>query len=174
MHENTPPPGELPGASYRLMTTNAEAVAAIDEVVAASAHELRVFDSTPGTLRERGFGAAARIESLRAMLLASRGHCLRIVLHDVRAIELELPRLLNLLAAHSGQIQIHRTTGQARDAHDALIIADDCHFWRRLHMDQSRSVLTLHDATGTRPILERFEDIWERSELAVSGSMLGL
>ncbi len=174
MDETTQANGEVPTGSYRLMTSDAEAVVAIEQVVAAAAREIRLFDATPRTLRARGFGSPSRIETLRTKLLAGRGHRLRVVLHDTRAIETELPRLIALLTAFSGQIQIHRTIGQAREARDALIIADDRHFWRKLHIDQPRSVITLDDATGARPIHERFEEIWEKSELAVSGSMLGL
>lgn len=166
--------GNPPAPVYRLMASNAEAVAAQESVIVAAQRELRVFDINPRTLHDRGFGNPARIEVLRKLLLASRGHRMRIALHDATAIEGELPRLMDLLTRFSGQIQIHRTLGQAAEARDPMIIADDEHFWRRLHIDQPRSVLTLNNAPDTRPFLERFEEIWEKSELAVSGSTLGL
>ena len=165
---------EMPVKTYRLMESNGDALSAIEWVVHAAQRELRVFDSTPRTLCDRGFGSLSRIEALRTLLLANRRHQLRIVLHEVRAIENELPRLVDLLTRFSGQIQVHRTTGQAIEARDPMIIADDCHFWRKLHIDQPRSVITLHDAAGTRPFVERFEEIWETSEVAASGTTIGL
>jgi len=168
------PAGELPERMYRLMASNADAVDAIEQVINAARRELRVFDASPRTLRDRGFGSPLRIETLRTLLLANRGHRLRVVLHQTKAIENELPRLVDLLTRFSGQIQIHRTVDQATEARDPMIIGDDSHFWRRLHVDQPRSVMTLHDAAATRPLFERFEEIWDKSELAVSGSMLGL
>jgi len=168
------PADESPTKIYRLMKSNADAIAAIEQVVNAAQRELRIFDATPRTLHDRGFGSPARTEALRTLLLANRGHRLRIVLHDIRAIENELPRLVNLLTGFAGQIQVHRTVDQATEARDALIIADDSHFWRKLHIDQPRSVITLNDATDTRPLAERFEEIWDKSEPAVSGSRLGL
>ncbi len=165
---------DSPAKIYRLMDNNADSAGAIEQVVSAARRELRVFDATARTLRDRGFGSPSRIELIRALLLASRGHRLRIVLHDVKAIEIELPRLLALLTPFSGQIEVHRTLDQATEARDPMIIADDSHFWRKPHADQPRSVLTLHDAVGTRPFLERFEEIWEKSELAASGTTLGL
>ena len=170
----TPANEDMPAPVYKLMETNAEAVEAQELVVNAAQRELRIFDVNARTLSDRGFGSPARIEMLRTLLLAARGHRMRIALHDVTAIENQLPRLLDLLTRFSGQIQIHRTLGQAAEARDPMIIADDEHFWRKLHIDQPRSVLTLHNSADTRPFLERFEEIWEKSELAVSGSTLGL
>ena len=167
---NISPPEKI----YRLMETRAEARAAINEVLALAAREIRIFDADPKLLKEREFGQPARVETLRKMLLASRDHNLRIVLHDTRSIESEVPRLVALLTQFSGQIQIHRTLGQAAEAHDPMVIADDAHFWHKLHIDHPRSVVTLHSAVDTRPFLQRFEEIWDQSELAVTGSNLGL
>ena len=99
---------------------------------------------------------------------------MRIVLHDTRGIENELPRLINLLTQFSGQIQVHRTIQQAAEARDPMVIADDAHFWRKPHIEHPRSVLTQNSPADTRPFIERYEQIWEKSELAVSGSTLGL
>lgn len=168
------PSGESSAKIYRLMDSNADAAGAIEQVVKAAQRGLCVFDATPRTLRDRGFDQPPRIDTLRALLMTNRAHRLRVVLHDVKAIENELPRLVDLLTRFSGQIQVHRTLGQATEARDPMIIADDSHFWRKLHLDQPRSVITLHSAADTRPFIERFEEIWDKSELAVSGSTLGL
>ena len=174
MSEESLPSDVAPVRIYRLMESNADAAGAIEQVVNAAQRELRIFDATARTLHDRGFGGPPRIEALRALLLANRGHRVRIVLHDIKAIENELPRLVDLLTRFSGQVQVHRTLGQATEARDPMIIADGSHFWRKPHVDQPRSVITLHDAADTRPFLERFEEIWDKSELAVSGTTLGL
>ena len=163
-----------PEKSYRLMESRSEARIAIGEVLDLASREIRVFDADPATLKDYEIGQSARIELLRRFLLASRDHRLRIALHDTRGIESALPRLIALLTQFSGQVQIHRTLGQAAEARDAMVIADDAHYWRKLHVDHPRSVVTLHSAGDTRPFLERFEEIWEQSELAVTGSNLGL
>ena len=173
MHETDSP--SLPAEKiYRLMETRREARDAIGEVVDQVRSDLRIFDADPQALKDHAFGDPARIESLRKFLLASRDHSLRIALHNTRGIESELPRLVALLTSFSGQIHIHRTLGQAAEARDAMVIADDAHFWRKLHVDHPRSVITLHSAVDTRPFLERFEEIWDQTELAVTGSSLGL
>jgi hypothetical protein len=159
---------------YRLMDTRREARVAVAEVLHQATHEIRMFDADPSSLKDRDIGHPTVIEALRQFLLGSRDHKLRIALHSTRSIEVELPRLMALLTQFSGQVQIHRTVGQAVEAKDPMVIADDQHFWRKLHVDHPRSVVTLNSAVDARPFIERFEEIWDQSELAVSGSNLGL
>lgn len=159
---------------HRVMESAAEASEAIGEVIAQASQTLRVFDETPRRLRERDFGSPARIEALRQFLHAGRNRKLMVALHETAGIESELPRLVTLLGNYSGQVAIHRTLDAAREAHDPMVIADGAHFWHKLHIDHPRSVLTLHNAVDTQPILGRFEEIWSLTELGVSGSSLGL
>lgn len=163
-----------PKIIYQIMESNAEALLAIDQVVANATRELRIFDAQPTTLRERDFGRPARIEVLKTLLLKNRVSRIRIALHETTAIESELPRLLMLMQLHSTQVQIHRTVGQAREAKDAMIIADNAHFWRKPYFQNQRSVLTLHDANSTQPFIDRFEEIWEGTELVAVGGASGL
>lgn len=167
---------DQPGADavYRMMESKAEAGSAIDAVLACASSEIRIFDTSPVALRERDFGRPARIEMLKRMLLADRHNRLRIVLHEIQAIESELPRLVSLLGLLPAQILIHRSTAAAREARDVMVIADDAHFWRKPYFEHPRSILTLHDATATQPFAERFEEIWQNSELAVGGGTAGL
>lgn len=159
---------------YRIMESNAEALTAIGQVVDAARRELRIFDANPRTLHDRGFGAPARIEMLRKLLLADRANQLRIALHDTAGIESELPRLVALLGNFSSQVRIHRTLGEAAEARDVMIVADDLHCWRKPHIDHPRSIVAMESAADARQFLERFEEIWEKSEPAVSSSTLGL
>ncbi len=165
-----------PGADtiYRIIDGKTEAASAVEELLACARSELRIFDTTPAALRDRDFGRPTRIEQLRQMLIANRNHRVRIVLHETGGIESELPRLLKLLALLSAQIQIHRTTASARDARDVMVIADDAHFWRKPHFEHPRSILTLHDPAAAQPFIDRFEEIWQNSEPAVSGDTAGL
>lgn len=167
---------EKPGTDtvYRLMDSKAEAVAAVAEVLACARSEICLFDTAPAAMRDREFGRPARIEQLRQLLLANRQNRLRIVLHDTHAIESELPRLVSLQLLLPSQIRIHRTTGAAREARDVMIIADDAHFWRKPYFDHPRSILTLRDPIATQAFIDRFEEIWENSEPAVSGGVAGL
>ncbi len=164
----------LPEPVYRLMESNADALSAIENVIATAAREIRIFDVRPATLRERDFGRPGRIEVLKTLLLKNRASRIRIALHDTTAMESELPRLLMLMQLHSSQVEIHRTVGQAREAKDVMLIADDAHFWRKPYFEHPRSVSSLHDPNATKPLIDRFEEIWESTELSSVGGAAGL
>ncbi|MBL8511439.1 MAG: hypothetical protein JNM52_07320 [Betaproteobacteria bacterium] len=163
-----------PDAVYRLMESQVDANAAIATVLQLAQRELCLFDISPASLADRQLGRPTPIDILKKLLHADRQNRIRVVLHETQGIESELPRLVALLGLHSAQLQIHRAVGAAREAKDPLLIADDAHFWHKLHVDHPHSVVTLHNATETRPLKERFEQIWEDSEPAVSSSTLGL
>jgi hypothetical protein len=159
---------------YRLMETVADARVAMAQVLAAATRTLRVFDVNPATLRDREFGLAVNVDLIRAMLLADREHRLHIVLHETKGIEGELPRVIALLRQFSAQISIHRTVGAARNAQDVMAIADDHAIWRKPVANHPRSVFESGDALAIKPYFDRYEEIWESSEHAVSDGALGL
>lgn len=160
-----------PKASYRQIEGNEQSRAAIDEVIAEAQKLLSIFDFT---LDQRGYGNPARIEKLRHFLLAGRAHRIRIALHEPELLERHEPRLINLLRQFPAAIAIHRTVGQARIATDPFIVADDHSVWHLLHHEQHRAVVALHSPQDASPLRDRFEEIWELTEPAVSSSTLGL
>ena len=159
---------------YRMMESAVDARAALGEVITAATRDLCVFDVKPTTLRDREFGGLDHVELIRAMLLAGRQHRVRIALHETTGIEGELPRVVALLRQFAGQLQIHRTVGIARDAQDVMVIADDHTIWRKPVATHTRSVFEGDDSIAVLPYLERFEEIWQSSERAVSDGALGL
>jgi len=158
--------------TYRILSGHAEAQEAIDNVIGRAGHILRAFDHDD--LGGRGFNGVARDATLRKFLMADRINEMRIVLHETGRLERDCPRLLNLLREHPVAIKIHRATGVALQANDPFIIADDAHFWHQLHYQHPRSVLSLDSTIDAKPMLERFEEIWLSSEVAVSASTIGL
>jgi hypothetical protein len=132
---------------------------------------LAIFDYT---LQHRGFMDPVRIEKVRRFLAAGRAHRLRIALHEPELLERNEPRLIALLRQMPASIAIHRTVGQARNATDPFVLADDHSAWHLLHHDQPRAVVALHSPADASPLRERFEEIWELSEPAVGSSTLGL
>jgi hypothetical protein len=160
-----------PKASYRQIEGVAESRAAIDEVIGAAQRNLCIFDYTLGN---RGFADAARIERMRRFLLAGRAHRLRIALHEPEVLERHEPRLITLLRQFPNSIAIHRTLGQARNATDPFVLADDHSVWHQLHHDRARAIVALHSPPDAAPLRDRFEEIWELSEPAVGSSTTGL
>ena len=157
--------------NYKIVSGLAESLEAIDAVIGAAERTLRIFDAT---LSNRGFNAPARAERLREFLVAGRAHRLLIALHDTSLLERENPRLLTLLRQFPMSIEIHRTVGEARNARHAFVVADDHSLWRQVHVEQPRAVVALHSPPDALPIAQRFDEIWELSEPAVSATTLGL
>jgi hypothetical protein len=164
-HESAPKP------SYRLISGTAESQGAIDEVLAAAQRSICIFDIS---LSNRGFNAPQRAERLREFLVRGRTHRLRIALHETDLLERECPRLLILLRQFPMSIEIHRTLGQAREALDPFVVGDDHSVWHQLHYEQPRAIVALHSPADTMPIAQRFAEIWDLSEPAVSATTLGL
>jgi hypothetical protein len=160
-----------PKPSYRPISGIAESQAAIDEVIGAAQRTLRVFDIS---LSNRGFNAPGRAEKLRQFLVAGRAHRLYIALHETDLLERESPRLLQLLRQFPMSIEIHRTLGHARNAMDPFVVADDHSVWHQLHHEQPRAIVALHSPADATPIMQRFDEIWELTEPAVSATTLGL
>jgi hypothetical protein len=158
-------------SSYRQVTGIAESLQAIDQVVAAAQRTLRIFDIS---LSNRGFNSPARADALREFLVRGRSHRILIALHETNLLERDNARLLTLLRQFPMSIEIHRTVAQARNAMDPFIVADDHSVWHQLHYEQHRAVVALHSPVDAMPIAQRFDEIWDLSEPAVSATTLGL
>lgn len=157
--------------SYRAISGIGESLAAIAEVIASAQSTIRVFDIS---LSNRGFNSPALTETLRQFFVAGRSHRLLIALHSTELLERESPRLLNLLRQYPMSIEIHRTLAQARNAMDPFVVADDRGVWHQLHASQPRAIVALDSPSDATPIAQRFDEIWELSEPAVSAQQLGL
>jgi len=157
--------------SYRQIMGIAESLEAIDEVIAVAERTLRIFDVS---LSNRGFNSPARAAALREFLVRGRSHRILVALHETDLLERENPRLLTLLRQFPMSIEIHRTLAQARNANDPFVLADDHSVWHQLHHEQPRAVAALHSPADALPISQRFDEIWELSEPAVSATTLGL
>ena len=160
-----------PTPVYRPVFGIADSLAAIDEVIASAQRVIKVFDVS---LSNRGFNTPARAEMLRQFLVAGRTHRLLVALHETELLERENARLLALLRQFPMSIEIHRTVAQARTASDPFVVADDHSVWHQLHFDQPRAIVALHSPADALPIAQRFDEIWELSEPAVSATRLGL
>ena len=157
--------------SRLLIQTRAEYVAALDALLPMARRSIQVFDPD---LALPAFGDIARIEALRAFLRADRDNRLQIALHGIETMQRNMPRLLQLLRDFPDAIAIYRTEGEARRAQDCFVLVDARHFVRRPVAEQARGVYAVEEASEGRQLQERFEQIWEVSEPAVSPTQLGL
>jgi hypothetical protein len=166
---DTPETDRRPG--YRIISGGVESLAAIEEVVNAAQRTLRVFDFT---LSNRGFNSPGLAGKLRDFIVAGRAHRLLIALHEPEALARDCPRLLTLLRQFPMSIEIHRTVGEARNANDPFVLADDHSVWHQLQHDQPRAIVALQSPPDALPIAQRFAEIWDLSEPGVSATTLGL
>ncbi|HUH93654.1 MAG TPA: hypothetical protein VL742_11035 [Casimicrobiaceae bacterium] len=162
---NTPAPRTV------TLTTIAEQIAAIDELIGLAQRRIRVFDRD---LSETGWNDAERMARLGAFLRGLRGRRLDIIVHDTGYLERSCARLVALLRAHSDAVTIYRTGPEARHASDPLVIVDDAHYLHRYHFEQPRATMAVHHPERTRPLAMRYEEIWATGEPGVNATVLGL
>jgi hypothetical protein len=153
------------------LTTIAEQIGAIDELVALARHRIRVFDQDLG---QTGWNQPARVDRLGAFLRGVRGRHLDIIVHDTTYLETACPRMLKLLRGYSYAVTIYRTGTEARNATDPLLIVDDRHYLHRFHYDQPRAAMGIEQPEQTRPLASRFDEIWATGEPGINATLLGL
>ena len=143
---------------------------AIDRLIGMALGRIRIFDRTLG----RSFNASARNDALHRFLLADASNRIEIVVHDADRMRADCPRLVNLQRHFAHALSIHRTLSIARGVYDAFCLIDGSHYARRFHFDSLRGVLALNDPDGTSILVQRFAEIREASQPAVTGTTLGL
>lgn len=148
----------------------AELDSSITAVVAAARRRLLVFDRSLG----RTWDGAARIDALKAFCLANARNECRVVVHDVAALRRDCPRFIALATRFAHVISLRETREEARHARDSLVVADDCHHVHRFHEDHARAAFALNDPESTVALIGRFQEIWDASDPASTGSTLGL
>lgn len=169
-HSASPP--DSPDAPREvLLTTLADQVRAIDDLIALAITRIQVFDRD---LSDHGWHRDDRVECLAHFLRSGPARRLDIIVHDTRWIEASAPRLLNLLRQYLHAMQIWRTGNEARSAMDPLVIVDSRHFLHRFHVDQPRAALAVSQPVGAKPLVARFEEIWATGEPGITGTVLGL
>jgi hypothetical protein len=144
--------------------------AAVDKLIGTALGRIRIFDRQ----LDRSHNAAARTDALRRFLLADKANRVAIVVHDATRIRLDCPRLVGLQRHFAHALSIHRTQSIARRVYDPFCVVDGSHYARRFHFDNPRGILVLNDADGAGLLVQRFEEIWEVSQPAVTGTTLGL
>jgi hypothetical protein len=83
-------------------------------------------------------------------------------------------RLSMLLLRHAHAMKVYRTGNAARAAMNPLLIVDDTHFVHRYHVGRTGGTLSIGDPERAKPLVDRFDEIWETGEPGVTGTVLGL
>jgi hypothetical protein len=162
--------GNLPNAEYRRFESFREYDEIVDRMIPLTQSIIRVFDKAPG----RAWNSTARIELLRQFLLANRANRLLILLHDIRPLATECPRLISLAQYFTHACVIRETLRAAKQASDPFVIFDGSHYVHRFHYDHMRAAQGSHDAAGAQQLIERFSEILDCSGPPLAANVTGL
>ena len=154
-----------------LLQTKGDYERGFGRVLALARRELRIFDPD---LSELQMNSAERVETLARSLRSGANRRLFIALHDTEYVSRRCPRFMALLGIHASSIFVYRTLGDAAKVQDCFVLADGDHLVRRPVTAQPRGVLVIADPKECQPMRERFDEIWESSEPAVSANTTGL
>lgn len=160
----------IPEPLFEKIDTRAGLESAIDRVLALAQSKVEIFAKTLGA----EWNAEARVDALRAVCLHSRRSQIRIVVHDAAPIYAQCPRLLTLLRQFSHILAVHETQMAAKHVYDPFVVVENRHFLHRFHYDGPRGLLALNEPNEAKILHDKFEEIWQVSELAISPTTLGL
>jgi hypothetical protein len=146
-------------------------IAALDEVCGLAQQTLYIFEKN---FADIGFNAEARYDTLRRFLLANSTAELHLLTHDTQYLTRFCPRMMMLLQQFSNNMFIYRTPSYLQHVTGAFAVADNAHYVRRFHFDDTRGILAKHDAEGARELKSRFNEMWQASHSGVSATTLGL
>ena len=165
-----PRSGNLPNAEYRRFESMREYEGLVDGLIPQTQRIIRVFDQTLSP----PWNSPERFETLRQFLLADRANRLLIVVHDAEPIECERPRMVELVRQFGTAVRIHETLSLARQVYDPFVVFDANHYLHRFHYRFLRASHGTNDLVDAQQLLDRFNEIWDASALAVSAGASGL
>ncbi len=121
-----------------------------------------------------GFNSEKRYGILRSFLIASPYNRLYLLAHDTRYLAHDCPRMGMLLRQFSHNMQIYRTPKHMLNISEPFAVADEAHYVRRFHFEDTRGVLAQNDAQGARPLHSQFSEMWAASRPGLSATTTGL
>ena len=146
-------------------------VAALDTLCKLAQHDLYLFEKN---FDDFGFNTEARYLTLRNFLLANPSHRLFVLAHDTNYLSTRCPRMMMLLHQFGTGMFIYQTPKHLQYISEPFSVADNAHYVRRFHFDDSRGILGQNDPENARVLKSRFMEMWTVSHPAVSSTKLGL
>lgn len=149
------------------LDSSADYVAALDTLCGLAKHSLFIFEKDFANI---GFNSEARFEMLRSFLLGNPNNRLQLLAHDTRPISQYCPRLMILLRQFGHNMFIYQTPKNLQHLTDPFAVADESHYVRRFHFDDTRGILGQNDGETARLLKSRFMEMWEASHPNASTS----
>lgn len=149
----------------------ADYIAALDTVCGLAQHTLNIFEKD---FSDIGFNSEARFDTLRHFLLGSVNNRLQLLAHDPQYLVRYCPRMMMLLKEFSHSMSIYQTPPHMRNVTEPFAVADNAHYVRRYHFDDTRGLLARNDPEGARLLNSRFQEMWQASHSGATPTRLGL
>lgn len=146
-------------------------IEALDTLCTLASRTLCIFEKDFDGM---GFNSEKRYEVLRRFLLGNPYNRLYLLAHDVHYLATNCPRVTMLLRQFSHNMQIYRTPQHLLNLSEPFAVADEAHYVRRFHFDDTRGILAQNDPQGARTLQAQFVEIWSASRPGVSVSTTGL
>ncbi|MDH4234740.1 MAG: hypothetical protein OEV15_06365 [Gallionella sp.] len=146
-------------------------VTALDTLCKLARHNLYMFDNSYDSA---GFNTEARYTTLRNFLLANPVNRLFVLAHDMHYLSTFCPRMMMLFHQFSASMFICQTPKNMLHITEAFSVADDAHYVRRFHFDDTRGIQGMNDPENARALKSRFLEMWAASRPSVSTTKLSL
>ena len=156
---------------HTALNSMAEYITALDTLCGLAQRSLLIFDKN---FEDIGLNTLAREATLRRFLLANPANRLHLLTHDARSATRYCPRLMSLLRQFSHGMQIYQTPKHLIHLSEPFAVADETHYTRRFHFDDTRGLLAQHDPENARVLKSQFAEMWAASKPSVTATTLGL
>ncbi len=121
-----------------------------------------------------GFNSERRYDLLQHFLIANPYNRLYLLAHDTNYLARDCPRIGMLLRNFSHNMQVFRTPQHMMNISEPFAVADEKHYVRRFHFDDTRGILAENDPQGARALHSQFMEMWAASRPGLSGTTTGL
>lgn len=149
----------------------ADYVAALDMVCSSALRTLNVFEQNYENI---GFNSETRYDILRRFLLSSTLNRLNLLAHDPQHLIRYCPRMMILLRDFGSAMLIYQTPSSLLHVTEPFAVADNSHYVRRFHFDDTRGLLAKNDPEEARRLNSHFNEMWASSHPCASATTLGL
>jgi hypothetical protein len=149
----------------------ADYVAALDTVCSMAQHTLNIFEDN---YEDIGFNSEARYNALRRFLLSSQNNRLNLLAHNPQPLIRYCPRMMMLLRQFGHSMFIYQTPQTLLNVTEPFAVADNAHYVRRYHFDDTRGLLARNDPEEARRLNSQFQEMWASSHPCASATTLGL
>lgn len=149
-------------SQHEKLASSTDYVAALDTLCGLAKHKLFIFEKDFTNI---GFNNEARFELLRSfLLLANPSNRLQLLAHDTRPMSQYCPRLMTLLRQFGHNMFIYQTPKHLQHLTEPFAVADESHYVRRFHFDDTRGILARNDGEGALLYKSRYIEMWEASQ----------